>query len=302
MANATPHTLRAKRTLPAAKIISFIVLLILCVIWLFPLVYMLGTSFKDEVDILTNPTGIFPRPGHWTLENYTGFIIRDGRIDNMPIWMMNSFLIAFFKVALTLILDCLAAYAFVFLRFKGRVPIYHFLMMSMAIPAVVATTAMFSMYASSVRALDAVDSKAFTYLWLIIPGLSSVFNMLLMRNFFASIPKDIVESARMDGSSNLRIFRTIVLPLARSTILLIVLFTFTGAWNDLFWPQLLLSGKAESWLTVTAALANHSQGNSVANLGVNMATAAFSLIPIMIVFLVAQDKMIDGMVTTGVKS
>ncbi len=293
---------RKNKSKPIAKIVAFIILLIVCALWILPLIFMVGTSFKDEADLLTNPTTLFPSIDHWTIDNYTGFLIRDGHIDNMPLWMMNSFIIAIAKVVLTLVLDCLAAYAFVFLRFVGKKTVYSFLIISMTIPGVIATTAMFAMYATSAKTLNLVDSQVFTYIWLIIPGLSGVYNLLLMRNFFNSIPHDIVESARMDGASNLRIFWTNILPLARSTILIIVLFTFVGSWNDLFWPQLLLSGHGQSWETVTVALAGFAQGDDLSNMGVNMATATFSLIPIMIVFFVAQNKMIEGLSTTGMKN
>lgn len=301
MSSATMPLLKSKKRKPIAKIISFILLLIICIVWLLPIIYMLGNSFKDEIDVLNNPTGLFPSAGHWTIENYEGFIWRDGHIDNMPLWMVNSFIVAIFKIVLTLLMDCFAAYAFVFMRFKGRKSILAFLIASMTIPGVIATTSMFTMYASTAKAFELVNSKWYTYVWLIIPGLSGVYNMLLVRNFFLSIPKDIVESARADGASNMRIFRTLIVPLAKSTILLIVLFTFTSAWNDLMWPSMLLSGKGQDWMTVTVALAGFAQGDGMSNLGVNMATATFSLIPIMIVFLIAQNKMIEGLATTGTK-
>ncbi|MFR6641081.1 MAG: ABC transporter permease subunit [Christensenellales bacterium] len=94
----------------------------------------------------------------------------------------------------------------------------------------------------------------YIYIWIVVPGITGIFNMLLMRNFFESIPKEIVDSAKSDGASNMKIFRRIVCPLAKSTIMLVVLFTFTGSWNNLVWPQLLLSGEISYWNTVTVAL------------------------------------------------
>lgn len=301
MPSVTKPISKNKKRKPVAKIVAFVLLLVICIIWLIPIVYMIGNSFKDEIDVLNNPTSFFPSAGHWTIQNYAGFIWRDGHVDNMPLWMLNSFIVAVFKIVLTLLMDCLAAYAFVFMRFKGRKNIVAFLIASMTIPGVIATTSLFTMYASTAKAFDLVNSKWYTYVWLIIPGLSGVYNLILVRNFFLSIPRDVVESARADGASNIRIFRTIILPLARSTVLLIVLFTFTAAWNDLMWPTMLLSGKGQSWMTVTVALAGFAQGDGLSNLGVNMATATFSLIPIMIVFFIAQNKMIEGLASTGTK-
>jgi multiple sugar transport system permease protein len=122
-----------------------------------------------------------------------------------------------------------------------------------------------------------------------------------MRNFFKSIPKEIVESARSDGASNMTIFKRIVCPLAKSTIMLIVLFSFTGSWNSLTWPQLLLSGGLSYWKTITVALTGYAGGNAWSKTGVAMATSVFALMPIIIIFIITQDKMIDGLASTGVK-
>ena len=125
--------------------------------------------------------------------------------------------------------------------------------------------------------------------------------MLLMRNFFCSIPMEIIESARSDGASNRKIFFKIVLPLAKSTIMLIVLFTFTNAWNNLQFPQLLLSGEKSGWNTITVALMGYTGSNAWGAKGVAMATSVFALLPILIVFLITQNKMIDGLASTGIK-
>ena len=103
------------------KTISFILLLIICIIWVFPFLYMFGMSLKTDVDIGTNPTSIFPSAGNWTLEHYLGFISMKGdRIDDLPIWMINSIVVTFLSVLFTLIVDTLASYAFVFFKFKGK--------------------------------------------------------------------------------------------------------------------------------------------------------------------------------------
>ena len=126
-----------------------------------------------------------------------------------------------------------------------------------------------------------------------------------MRNFFASIPKDIVDSARSDGAKTMTIFWRIVVPLAKSTILLIVLFSFVGAWNNLIWPQLIFSGAAEGspenfWKTVTVGLTTFTHGGWD-QLGVSMAVSAFTMIPVIIIFIFTQNKMIDGLASTGIK-
>ena len=173
----------------------------------------------------------------------------------------------------------------------------------MTIPGVIGTTAQFAIFANVGKSISSLSSYWYLYFWLIVPGCASVYNMYLLRNFLVSIPKDIVESAKTDGASNFKIFIKIIMPLAKSTLLLIGLFAFTGSWNNLLWPQLIIAatGNVEGWNTVTTALAGHASNNTLGSMGVNMATAVFSLIPIMIVFAITQDRMIEGMATTGIK-
>ena len=287
------------------KIVSFVVMFVISAIWVLPLIYMVGTSFKSDFDLQTHPEKLFPSDwSEWTLKHYTGFIVREGKIDNMPVWMFNSLWSTLATVGLTVAVDLLTAYAVVFLRFKGKDAIVKFLLVWMAVPGVIGTAPSFAIYSRMRWALNItgdVATYAYIYMWLIVPGITGIFNMLLMRNFFLSIPMDIVDSAKSDGASSMVIFRRIVCPLAKSTVMLIVLFTFTGSWNSLMWPQLLLSGQKSYWNTITVALTGYTGGGGWSATGVAMATSVFALIPIVIIFIITQNKMIDGLASTGVK-
>ena len=201
------------------KIVSFVVMFVISVIWVLPLIYMVGTSFKSDFDLQTHPEKLFPSArSEWTLKHYTGFIVREGKIDNMPVWMFNSLWSTLATVGLTVAVDLLTAYAVVFLRFKGKDAIVKFLLVWMAVPGVIGTAPSFAIYSSMRRALNItsdVATYAYIYMWLIVPGITGIFNMLLMRNFFLSIPMDIVDSAKSDGASSMVIFRRIVCPLAK---------------------------------------------------------------------------------------
>ena len=297
---------KSERTMLREKTVSFIILLVVCFVWVLPLLYMLGSSFKSELDLQLHPEKIFPSAwSEWTLEHYFGFIVREGKVDNMPLWMLNSLWSTFATVGLTVIVDLLTAYAVVFLNFKGKHTFIKFLLLWMAVPGVISTAPSFALYSqirNSLSIKSDVATYAYIYTWLIVPGITGIFNMLLMRNFFLSIPKDIVDSAKSVGASNMKIFRRIVCPLAKSTIMLVVLFTFTGSWNNLVWPQLLLTGEKSYWNTITVALTGYTGGSSWGSTGVAMATSVFALIPIVIVFCITQNKMIDGLASTGVKS
>lgn len=297
-----PKRQNEKKQINKGKIVSFIILLIVCVMFSFPFIYMLGISFKSETDMILNPNGIFPGKGGWTLDNYSNFIIRDGKIDNLPKWMFNSLITAGISILITEIICSLAAYGFVFLKFRGSKVLFTGLVFTMAIPGVIGTTAQYSMYANIGTVTNLLNNSFYIYFWLIVPGTSGVFSVYLMRNALLAIPNDVIESARSDGAGNLRIYWSVVMPIIRSTLLLIALFGFTGSWNSLLWPQLLLNGKEQGVYTITYALSlftGRAEGwNAQA---VTMATSVFSLIPVIIVFIFTQNRMIEGMASSGVK-
>ncbi len=296
---------KSERTRRKEKTVAAVIIYAVTILWIIPLLYMLGQSFKNEYELMAYPSKFFPTSfKNWTLKNYTGFIIRDGKIDNMPVWMFNSLWSTAASVILTVLMDLVTAYALVFYNFRGKNYIIKFLLLWMAVPGVIGTASQYAIFATVKSMLNIqsnIGSYFYIYFWMVVPSCGGVFNMLLMRNFFNSIPKEIVESAKADGASNFTIFRRIVCPLAKSTIMLIVLFQFTGSWNSLTWPQLMMSGGSSYWKTVTVALTGHTGASGWSKVGVNMATSVFALIPTIIVFIITQDKMIDGIASTGVK-
>lgn len=295
---------KSERTIRKEKTVSFIILFFVTLLWMLPLVYMVGTSFKSEYDLQTHPETLLPSSGEWTLAHYQSFLSADSDA-RIFAWLGNSLWSALAHVGLTVLLDLLTAFVLVFLDFKGKRVFVKLLYLWMAVPGVIGTAPMFAMFAAIRNGLaiqSVAGSYAYIYFWIVVPGISGIFNMLLMRNFFLSIPRDIVDSARSDGASNFKIFMKIIVPLARSTILLIVLFTFTGAWNSLNWPQLIFSGETSKWWTVTMGLTKFTDSQaSAATTGVAMATSVFAMLPIIIVFLFTQNKMIDGMASSGIK-
>ena len=300
-----PKATKSQRMIRRSKLISFIALFIICVIWVLPLLYMIGASFKSDIDLQLHPEKIFPSSfKEWTIDHYAGFIVREGQVDNMPFWMLNSIWSTALNVFLTVVMDLIVAYALVFFVFKGKKFIQKFMIIWMTIPGVIGTAPSFTIYAAMMKALNITSGPArfaYIYMWLIVPGSTGIFNILLMRNFFATIPKEIIESARSDGASSSSIFFRLIVPLAKSTIMLIILFAFIGSWNNLLWPQMLLGAEDSKWSTITVALAGYTGGSSWGQVGVTMATSVFAMIPIAIVFLFTQRRMIDGLVTTGIK-
>lgn len=284
------------------KTISFVILFVICFIWIIPLLYMLGMSFKTTPDIIANPTQLFPDFGKWTFENYAGFFqMKDGHIDDLPLWMINSIVSTLISVVLSIIITVLASYAFVFLRFKGSKLILTLITASMAIPSVITFVPLYTMYTTIGQSLGINSSIIYVYAWVIGPGLAGAFNLVLMVDAYKSIPKEIVESARSDGANEWKVFFKITTPLIKSTIIVCALFAFSGSWNALLWPQLILGSQDSINKTITVSLIGYISNQSIDYKGLAMATCVFSMLPTFIVYLFAQNKIIEGLASTGVK-
>ena len=283
-----------------AKIISFAILFCVCCIFLLPLIYMLGMSFRTSEDILLRPNKIFPTIQDFTFDNYKNVLfgthIQNTGGGSVLNSLKNSLIVSGISVVWAIIVEGLAAYAFTFLRFKGRVRVFAFVVFTMAIPGVIGTTIRFAAFAKLGQALDVMSQAWYYFAWLIIPGVADVYHVLLIKNYFDSVPYEIIESARSDGASDLKIFLSIILPLARSTLLLVGMFTFTSSWNNLFWANLIV-GPIKKWNTITVYLStvDNTQKGRV------MAASVVSLMPILVAFMFMQNKMIDGLASTGVK-
>jgi multiple sugar transport system permease protein len=266
---------------------------------------MIGASFKDSYDLQFNMASFFPSAGHRTTEWYSNLLVgsRGESVNNLLLWMVNSIVIAIIQVGLTLMVDLLGAYSFVYLKFKGRQTLYAMIIFSLAIPGVIGTASTYSIYASISNLADNLSSNiAYNFAWLILPSIANVSNLFLMKTFFDSVPRDLVESAKMDGASDFLIFRKVVMPLAKSTILLCGLFAFAGSWNNYMWPKIILTGKPASQYTITLGLERAtSTGTTWEQKGSAMASSVFAMLPIFIVYLFAQNKMIDGIASTGIK-
>ena len=137
---------------------------------------------------------------------------------------------------------------------------------------------------------------------LIIPGLGGVYGMYLIKTFFESIPKDLIESAKMDGYSNFKIYLKIVLPLGKTVLFVQGLFGFMGSWNDLVWPQMLYGVKDNKLWTLQVGMAylvNNSK--SLDTIGTGLAGGVIAILPVFVVYMIAQNKIIEGMASAGIK-
>lgn len=299
----TSHQENLRAKFPLGKVVAFIILLVFCLIWISPFLIMFFGSLRGHKDNMLYPQELFYPHSGYTLENYKMLLFGeypDGITHNttenyeLGYWFMNSCFSAIGGTLLYLLVASLAAYAFVFMDFKYRNIIFGLLIASMVIPGA----------ATSVGNQQMVYSMGLnkSILALIIPGLGGVYGMYLIKTFFAGIPKDLVESAKMDGYSNLGVFFKIVLPLGKTVLFVQGMFGFMAGWNDLIWPQMLYGVKDTKLRTLQIGMAyiiNNSRTTDL--IGTALAGGVICLLPVLVVYIIAQNKIIEGMASAGVK-
>ena len=285
------------------KIVAFAILAIFCFVWLLPFIIMFTGSLRGHTDVHLYPREILVPHSGYTLENYKillfgiyppGVVHDKTQTYELGYWLMNSSLSAIGGTMLYLLVASMAAYAFCFLDFRYHAIIFAILVGTMVIPGTV----------TSVGNQQTVFRTGLnqSILALIIPGLGGVYGMYLIKTFFESIPKDLIESAKMDGYSHFKIFIKIVLPLGKTVLFVQGLFGFMGGWNDLIWPQMLFGTKDVKYWTLQVGMAyiiNHSQSADL--IGSALAGGVICLAPVLVVYLIAQNKIIEGMASAGIK-
>ena len=251
---------------------------------LLPLLWMLSASLMPTGQANRLPLQLLPDPP--TLEHYRDLFSRLhlGRA------FRNSFLVAAAITAISLVANSMAGYAFAKLRFRGRDRLFLILLATLVVPPQVGVLPLFL----ELRALGLVNSFG----GVIVAGIATIFGIFLVRQFALGIPDEILDAARVDGASELRIFFTVVLPLLRPILLTLGVFTFLSAWNDFMWPLVVLTDEAKHTLPV--ALANLA-GEHVQDTELMMAGAVVTLLPCLILFLALQRHYLEGILAGSVK-
>jgi multiple sugar transport system permease protein len=262
----------------------YLVLIVTSVLMIIPFYWSVGTSLKLEQFVFASPPQWWPNP--LTLQNYISVFTKI----HFYRYFLNS---VFVSVVITLahvFLDTLAAYAFAKLPFPGRDKIFFFLLLGLMIPFQVNLIPLYRIMAT-LRWTN-------TYLALIVPNLTSVFGIFMMRQFLMTIPNDLLDSARIDGCGEFGVFWRIVVPLAIPGIATLVILTFMGAWNDFLWPRIVTSSEALFTLPVGLAQLQMKNTSNVAQI---MAGTVLTALPMIIVFLFMQRQFIEGMTAGAVK-
>jgi multiple sugar transport system permease protein len=256
----------------------------LAAVSLAPLLWMVSVSFMPAGAASSLPTPLLPPAV--TLDNYRVLFGGVG----MGRYFFNSLAIAVLATLISVAFNVMAGYAFAKLRFRGRDAIFKLLLAALVIPGQVAMLPLFLM----LKPLGLIN----TYGGAIVPAMASIFGIFLVRQFARGIPDDLLEAARIDGASELRIFMTIVVPLLAPVLATLAIFSFLGSWNDFMWPLIVLTDDALHTLPV--ALAGLSREH-VQDSELMMAGSVVTVLPVLGLFLGLQRYYLQGLTMGSVK-
>lgn len=272
----------------AMLILSTCLITLLALFFLFPLVWMIVSSLKNEASIykdMTSWRAFVPSLDFKTwISNYANLF---KRFDIFR-YIGNSILYASCVTAGSIVINSLAGYGFARFKFKGKKFLFGLLLATLVIPGETILIQQFQI-AKNLGILN-------TILAVILPGLASPFYIYMFKNFFESIPDDVIESAQIEGAGMLRIYWQIMLPMAKPAVATVGTLTFIGSWNDYLWPLMVLTDSTKFPLQVAITNINNTQPVYMNQV---MALLTISTIPLIIIYIVFQKYLVQGMSSAG---
>jgi multiple sugar transport system permease protein len=264
--------------------LKWIVLAALTLVFAIPLLLMVSTSFKSAVEANALEFRLFPAEP--TLDAYRAILA------DQPVlrWAWNSFLVAVLHAALVVVLATTSAYALARLEFRFKRVLFGLIVATMFVPGVILLIPNFLV----VNELGWLNS----YASLVVPGAAGAFGVFFLRQFFLGVSPAIEEAARIDGANQWVIFTRIVLPLARPAVATLSVLAFLSSWNDFLWPVFVLF--TSDMQTLPAGLAQ-LQSDSGTRYDLLMAGAVVAAAPVLLVYVLAQRYIIEGVAAGGVK-
>jgi multiple sugar transport system permease protein len=271
--------------------ISLAVLTVLALAFLFPTLWMIFNSCYDSTQATAYPPKFIPDP--WTLRGYRNLLTTSGNA-NVFSYFKNSAVVTVLCIIGTMVSASLTAFGFAKLKSRYKNMLFFIVLSTMMIPTTVTLIPLYNVY-SKIGFID-------TLYPLVLPSFfgGGAFSIFLLRQFFAAIPKELSESAIIDGCSWFGIFSRVVLPNAKPALTVVLINTFVYCWNDYFIPMIMLSSKDKYTVAIGLTFSKDMYGNII-DTGPMMALATLSILPILILYLLGQKAFIEGVVTTGIK-
>lgn len=259
-------------------------LLLLGVVTVYPFIWMLSSSFKQNQEIMALEQRLLPTK--FIVDNYVNMNAHF----NFIRFFANSLLITVVVTILVVYTSTLCGYVLSKYRFKGRNLLFGFVLSTMMIPWCVTIIPKYSM----IQAFGWMDS----YKALIIPSMFSGFGIFMMKQHIEALPDEILEAARIDGANEFSIFHKIVFPMAKNGISSIAIFQFLWTWEDFLWPYLVINSRDKQLLAVGLKMFN---GQYSTDYGALFAATAISIIPVLLIYLFFQKQFIAGIASSAVK-
>jgi multiple sugar transport system permease protein len=265
------------------------VLVVFALVFLYPFVIQIASSFKTEPDAAANPLSPIPHPASIAASFAKLF---DGSTD-FPLWTLNSLIVTLFVTGGRVLLDSLAGYALARLRFPGRRALFAGVIAVMAVPGVVLLIPKFLV----LNQLGIYD----TYGAMILPLLADASGVFIMKQFFESVPASIEEAARIDGAGTFRVYWSVVLPMARPALITLTILSFQGSWNE--FTNMLVAVQSPNLYTLPRGLADLVSGSLGAGTQypLKLSAALLATVPVAIVFILFQRYFVRGANEGGVK-
>ena len=266
-------------------------MVLLAILWLLPAVWVLVTSLKLTENIVRVPPEWIPWPA--TIEHYGEVLFSSSRTARIGRAFFNSIVVSLGSVALVVLTSAMAAYPLARMRFRGRDLVFGLIVGSLMIPNAVILVPQYVL----VQRLGWLS----TYQGLIVPegAMTFAFGVFLLRQFFLTIPSELEDAARIDGADPWQIFTRIVLPLSQPVLGALAIFAFRSAWNDFLWP--LIAVNKPDMFPLPVALALLRGAYAAESYGPIMAGAVLSALPLLIVFLLANRRIVEGVRVSALK-
>ena len=262
----------------------FVVCVLVCGVFVLPLVAMVVVAFTPRELIFDGGAGLWP--DRWTTANFTGLA------DAFPVWRWfgNALVVATLTTLLAVAVNLAAGYALAKLRFRGRGLVFVVVLSTLMVPTQAIMMPQFELVARM---------GLIGFFWaVILPSASTALGVFLARQFFLSVPVELVEAARIDGCNHWTAFLRVVLPLARPLVAVMSLLAFMTQWNDFLWPLITL--RDPDLYTLPVAM-SYLQGQFDADYGGLMAMALVSCVPLLVVFVVLQRYFVAGFARSGIR-
>lgn len=275
-----------RRGSPLTRVAGYTLLVVFALVYIYPFLIQLATSFKTEQDSTAHPLSLWPDP-----VTTAAF----GRLADAdyPRWFLNSFVVSLLVTVGRVFFDSLAGYALARLRFRGRSALFAAVIAVMAVPGVVLLIPKFLV----LNQFGMYDS----YSGMVVPLLADAAGVFIMKQFFESVPVSVEEAARIDGAGTFRIFWSVVLPMARPALITLTILSFQGSWNEL--PHFIVSRQSPELNTLTTGVASLVSGQlgSGNQYPLKLAAALLMTIPVAVVFFAFQRHFVRGGTEGAVK-